>query len=166
MLLPLLAASQGVASAQAMVENALLTGHSATATAPMQGLSKGIAGALGNLEKTLQKSLDSPDFQPAAPVRTARAAAGPGVAAAPGLSASTAISAVMFVPVVHYENPKQIETGIVYDELVRRFGPAALEITTGPLTKTLSYMSREGPLQVDLSDGKVTSIVDMATARR
>lgn len=141
-LMPLLAAVPCVASAQAMVENALGAGRAAVSTAPMQGLSKSIGGVMGNLEKTLNKSLSSPEFQPAAPVRMAQLA----VVAAPA-------------PVVHYDDPKLIETGTVYGELVQRFGPAAVEITTGPAAKTLSYVSREGAYQVEVSDGKVTSIV-------
>jgi hypothetical protein len=145
-LVPLLAASQGVASAQAMVENALLTGRSAASTAPVQG----IGSALGNLEKTLQKSLGSADSRPAPPVVIVSAAAVVAPAA----------------PAVRYQDPKSIETGTVYDELIRRFGPAALEITTGPLTKTLSYVSRTGAFQVEMREDKVISIVDVAALRR
>jgi len=144
-ILPLLAVSQGAASAQAMVENTLLTGKAVTSTAPMQGL----AGAIGNLEKTLQKSLNTVDLRPAAPPARGR-----------GAQVARAAAPVVTPPVVHYESPMLIETGTNYDELVRRFGPASLEITTGPLTKSLCYLGREGAVQVELRDGKVTSIVD------
>ena len=44
-----------------------------------------------------------------------------------------------------------------YAELVRRFGPPVMEFTNGPSSKTLSYLSKDGAVQVTCSDGKVTS---------
>ena len=54
-----------------------------------------------------------------------------------------------------------IAPGTAYDELLRRFGPGALEITTGLNTKTVSYMNREAILEVQLVDGKVSQIQDI-----
>lgn len=138
---------QGIASAQAMVENALGAGRAAVSSGPMQGLGKSFSGAFGNLEKTLKKSLNSTDFQPTAPVQTAR-------------------TTITLRPAVHYEDAQQIETGTQYDELLRRFGPASLEITTSPVAKTLSYMSHSGPIQVEVRDGKVSSIAEASSLRR
>jgi hypothetical protein len=133
---------QGVASAQAMVENALGAGRAATSTAPMSGLGKSVGGIAGGLEKTLKKGVSAPEVRPMGPVVTARMAPTP-----------------VAVPAVHYDDPRKIESGIPYDELLRRFGPATLEITTSPLTKTLSYVHREGAIQVEMREGKVTSMV-------
>jgi hypothetical protein len=133
---------QGVASAQAMVENALGAGRAATSTAPMSGLGKSVGGIAGGLEKTLKKGTSSPAAHPMGPLVTARVA-------------PTAV----VVPEVHYDDPRTIESGIPYDELLRKFGPATLEITTSPLTKTLSYVHREGAIQVEMREGKVTSMV-------
>lgn len=153
MFLPLLALCPYAASAQAMVENALGAGRAATSAAPM----KGIGGTLNNLEKSLNKTLGvaetpaetrtAPATRKSAPATTVRTAA---------LTAPVAI----FVP-VHYEDPKLIAPGTAYDELLRRFGPGALEITTGLNTKTVSYMNREAILEVQLVDGKVSQIQDI-----
>lgn len=148
-LLPIMATTASVASAQAMVENALGAGRAATSAAPMRGLGSSIGGAIGGLEKTLKKSLDSTDLRPAAPARTV-----------------TALVITPVTPARTYENPNQIETGTAYDELVKRFGPASLEITTGPLTKTLSYVNREGAVQVELRDGRVTGAAVASALRR
>ena len=138
-ILSLLVAGQGIASAQAMVENALGAGRAATTAAPM----KGIGGALNNLEKTLNKSLNSSEPAPAtSTVETVRVT-----------------PPVVTMAVIHYDEPKLIETGMVYPDLLKRFGPATLAITTGLTTKTLSYLSREGTFQVELIDEKVTSII-------
>ncbi len=115
-ILSLLVASQGIASAQAMVENALGAGRAATSTAPM----KGIGGALNNLEKTLNKSLNGTESAPAAPATHT----------ASTIETVHVTPAVVTSPVLHYEEPKQIETGMLYPDLLKRFGPAALEITT------------------------------------
>jgi hypothetical protein len=56
-----------------------------------------------------------------------------------------------------YEDPRHIETGIGYEELVRRFGPPSMEVTTRPDRRTLSYAAREGAVTVDLEDEKVVS---------
>ena len=131
---------QGVASAQAMVENALGAGRAATSTAPMSGLGKSVSGIAGGLEKTLNKGVTITETRSSGPVKTALVVPPPPPA-----------------PEVHYDDPHQIESGILYDELVRRFGPATLEITTSPLTKTLSYVNRTGAIQVEVREGKVIS---------
>ncbi len=136
-----------------MVENALGAGRAATSAAPM----KGIGGTLNNLEKTLNKTLGvagtAPATLPAPATRTA----------APSQSVRTATLTVpvAIAPAVHYEDPKLIAPGTAYDELLRRFGPGAMEITTGLNTKTLSYVNREATLQVDVLDGKVSVIQDI-----
>lgn len=147
-LLALAISAQGTASAQAMVENAMGAGRAATMTAP----AKGIGGALNNLEKTLNKTVGATEEStpPASPKPAARTAASAPAAAAPAPA-----------PVVHYEDAAQIETGLVYSVVVKRYGPPALEITTGTNTKTLSYRSRASILQIELLDGKVTSVFDV-----
>jgi hypothetical protein len=127
-----------------MVENALGAGRAATSTAPM----KGIGGALNNLEKTLNKSLNGTESAPAAPATHT----------ASTIETVHVTPAVVTSPVLHYDEPKQIETGMLYPDLLKRFGPATLSITTGMTTRILSYMSREGTFQVDLVDDKVTAI--------
>jgi hypothetical protein len=56
-----------------------------------------------------------------------------------------------------YEDPRHIEAGIGYEELIHRFGPPSMEVTTRPGRRTLSYAAREGAVTVDLEDEKVVS---------
>jgi hypothetical protein len=44
-----------------------------------------------------------------------------------------------------------------YQELIRRFGPPALQISDGGSGATLTYLSKGGPIQVEFADGKVAS---------
>ena len=147
-LLPLVAACPHLASAQAMVENALGAGRAATSAAPM----KGIGGALNNLEKTLNKNLNGPAVS--APPRTSTTPVN-------SLEGAKLATLTVAPPAVHYDDPNLIKTGVAYGDLVRQFGPATLEITTGPITKTLSYVSRGAVFQVDLIEGKVSQIEDV-----
>ena len=148
-LLGVLAAGQGIASAQAMVENAMGAARAATTAAP----AKGIAGALNNMEKTLNKSLNgtsesAPAARPKAAGRSAAVATvAPPVAPPP--------------PAVHYEDPEKIGNGMAYGDVVKRFGPAELEIITGMNTKSLSYRGHAAVFQIEVVDGKVASISDL-----
>jgi hypothetical protein len=56
-----------------------------------------------------------------------------------------------------YEDAALIEKGIGYEELLRRFGSPALKIS-GMSTLTMSYLTKSGPVQVELEDGKVVSV--------
>ncbi len=105
---------------------------------------KGIGGTLNNLEKTLNKTLAGTETAPSTSVRSA-----------------TLTAPVASAPAVHYEDPKLIVPGTAYGELLRRFGPATMEITTSLNTRTLSYINREATLQVDVLDGKVSVIQDL-----
>ena len=42
--------------------------------------------------------------------------------------------------------------------MIRRFGPASFEVSTGPSTKTLAYPSNNGGIDVELVDGRVTKV--------
>ena len=48
-------------------------------------------------------------------------------------------------------------TEAAYEELVRRFGPPSMEVTTRPGRRTLSYAAREGTVAVDVENDKVVS---------
>ena len=47
---------------------------------------------------------------------------------------------------------------MAYEELLRRFGPPALEFTLGPNRRTMSYVGKDGAVQVEFQSGKVTSL--------
>jgi hypothetical protein len=62
-----------------------------------------------------------------------------------------------------YEDPRHIEAGIGYEELVRRFGPPSMEVTTRPGGRTLSYATRVGTVAVDVESEKVVSVATRET---
>ena len=128
----------GAASAQSTVEYGGLAGGSATGAAQHQKTGKEIGGVWNSLSKTLQGS--SAPAAKRAPARAKKAA-----------------PAVTPAPTVH-EDPSAIPTGIAYDDVVRRFGTPSFEVTTGPHTKTLSYQSKDGGVDVDLQDGAVLKV--------
>lgn len=63
----------------------------------------------------------------------------------------------MPAPVASWEDPGGIEPGLSYEDLVRRFGPSAMSITSGT-EKLLTYRGKDGMFQVKVQDGKVASI--------
>ena len=160
--LGLLAAGGSALRAQAMVENAMGTGRAATMTAP----AKGLGGALNNLEKTLQQTLNGTEPAPATPAATPAAPAprpAPSRARRAARAAAPPVPAPV-VPAVHYEDAQGIEAGMAYADVVRRFGPAELEITTGLNRKIMAYRAGGAALQIELVDGTVAS-VDGPTAK-
>ena len=63
-----------------------------------------------------------------------------------------------------YEDPRLIQAGIEYDEMVRRFGPPSMVVTTAPGVTTLWYSSHDATSQVEVKDCKVTSAPAGASA--
>ena len=57
----------------------------------------------------------------------------------------------------NYEDPTGIALGMSYEELARRFGPPSFGITTGS-TKTLTYLGKNGGVDLELQDGKVVKV--------
>ena len=116
-----------------------LAGGSATGAAQHQKTGKEIGGVWNSLSKTLQGS-------PAPPAKRTPASAKK--APAPAIPQAATV----------HEDPSVIPVGIAYEDVVRRFGTPSFEITTSPLTKTLSYQSKDGGVDVDLQDGKVINV--------
>ena len=56
-----------------------------------------------------------------------------------------------------YEDPRLIQPGLEYDELVARFGPPAMEMTTEPGHRSLMYAGIYGTSFVEVQDGKVAA---------
>jgi hypothetical protein len=56
-----------------------------------------------------------------------------------------------------WEDPSGIETGLSYDELLRRFGRPSLAITS-ETGRTLTYSGKGGAYHVELEDEKVASV--------
>jgi hypothetical protein len=130
----------GIAYGQASVEAGLGAARAVTTTAPAKGLGKSMSGLAGSLDRALK----------AGPPKAESTASSSPSANAPAASTAPA-------PVASWEDPGGIEPGLSYEDLVRRFGPSAMSITSGA-EKSLTYPGKDGMFQVKVQDGKVASI--------
>jgi hypothetical protein len=149
----LLTALPGILSAQAAVEAALGAGRAATSTAgTSKKVGQGIGGAFEKLSKTVEDSTSGKSVsQPktTAPSRTSTSAT--------ARRTSTPVLPEI-KPDASYEHPSGIETGILYKDLLQRFGPPALQFTSGDQL-TLCYVSRDGvTIDVAVRNGKVAEV--------
>jgi hypothetical protein len=124
------------------VEYGGAAGASANGAAHQQKTGKAMGGVWNSLNKTLQGSDASPKAQ-----TTPR----------PAATRSKKTTAPAAPPVV-YESLSGIQPGIVYAELIRRFGPPAFEVTTSPHTKALTYTGKDGSIDVDMQDDAVIKV--------
>jgi len=147
----LLFAVPGMLAAQAMVENAMGVGRAATSTAPAQNAGKAIGEAFGSLSRTL-------DPAEAKAGGATPAAARPAARSAKSTPARPQKAAVEPEPEVTFEDPSGIQEGMEYAEIVRRFGPPSLKLTSGPGEETLSYARNNRNVGVTMHDGKVSSV--------
>jgi hypothetical protein len=125
---------------QAAVEAGLGASRAVTSTAPAAGLGKSIGGAFGALDKTLKS--DQAD-KPGTEVVVVR---------------SSSSAALPKTPAKTYEDIRKAEPGLEYAALVERFGPAALEVAGEGGIRKLSYPGKDGSTQVEVKDGKVSSV--------
>jgi len=132
-------AMAGMAYGQAAVEAGLGASRAATSTAPARGIGKSMSGIAGGLDKALKPAQKDAEAAPAA------------------VSATSIGSAARPAEKKEYEDAGGIEAGLGYDELVRRFGPASMAMTSGA-EKALSYPGKAGMYQVTVLDGKVKSV--------
>jgi hypothetical protein len=129
------------AAAQATTEYGSMAGKSATAGKRANSISHHIGGIWGSLDKTITGSQQHAPSQ-----RTAQHARRQSRRRAHTASAM-------------HEDPSRIAPGIAYQDLIRRFGPATFAVTSGPRTSTLVYPGKNGDINVELLDGKVTRVV-------
>jgi hypothetical protein len=149
----LMAGFSAAARAQAVTEYGSMASKSATVAKRANNISNSIGGVWGSLDRTI-KSQDrgSSEGTPAGrtaqrtPVRSKRRS-GPGTRSA---------------AIIH-EDPSHIQPGLGYEEVIRRFGPASFEVSTGPGTKTLAYPGKNGGIDVELLDGKVIHVAAAKT---
>src|SRR5215472_5887767 len=160
------------ATGQAVTEYGLGAGRAATTTAPTGSLTKGIGGAFDGLTKVAGADGKPTPFGPAsqspAPRRTAatkakvhahsRQSTNPSPTETGTVGETETTLPPPPPPPVH-EDPKLIQAGMGYEEIVSRFGPPSMSITTGPGKSTLWYSNREGNRQVEVSDGKAVSVM-------
>lgn len=147
----LLFALPGMLTAQAMVETAIGVSRAATSTAPAQNAGKAIGAAFGSLSRTLD-----PSETKAGAAKPA--AAKPAAPSAKSASARPQKATAEPEPQVTFEDPSGIQKGMEYAEIVRRFGPPSLKLTTGPGEETLCYAKGNASVDVTMHDGKVASV--------
>lgn len=151
---PLLFGLEGVLAGQAAVEYGLGAGRAGAATAPAKGLGNAIGGVMGSLDKTLKAGQEGSTattttttvVTPTASRVTGPAATGSTERKEPATVAPT------------YEDPTTIQAGIARDELVRRFGPPAFEVTGASSKRMLTYSGKTGVVQLEMQDDKVTLV--------
>jgi hypothetical protein len=158
------------ASGQAAAEYGLGAGRAATTTAPARNLSKGINGALNKAAaaagatEARSTEASTKEASPATTRRTAHKTAGRTPAKHSAQSGDTATATAKATPPPEpappapvYEDARQIQPGIGYDELIRRFGPPTVSITTGPGKSTLLYSGEGSSYRVEIEGGKVVA---------
>jgi hypothetical protein len=152
----------GPAAGQAMVEYGVAGAAAANSAGALKGLSNTVNGVFGNLDKVMKEGqapeAPAPIMSPSGPATTSRPSSRSNrQRSARPSSGSVAPVAAPAPPPPNYEDPRQIQAGMGYDEVVRRFGPPSLQFTSGWSSKTVTYLSKTGPVQVEVEDGKVTS---------
>jgi hypothetical protein len=146
-----------LAAAQATVEYGLGAGRAATTAAPARAAGSAIGGAFGNLTRTLQNSGDAKpavEHVTAAPSPAApKAAASQDPAQPPSANGTAAMP-----PVANWEDPSGIRETMEYAEILQRFGPPTLKLTTGPGEEALNYVRKDVAVDVTLRDGKAITV--------
>jgi hypothetical protein len=135
---------------QAIAEYGLGAGRAATTTAPARDLGKQIGGVLDSLNKASKAGEGQ-----AAPAVKPSTASKRSTTAAPAKTKTASNAASPAAPV--YEDPRHIQSGLGYEELVRRFGPPSMVVTAGPGRRTLSYSGRGSRVEVELENETVIS---------
>jgi hypothetical protein len=136
------AAVPGVVRAQAVVEAGLAAGGAATTAAPAaRGIGKSIAGALGGLENTLNSAKGEVESRPSTPSRSGKV-----------------VDRKPPAPATIYEEPSRIRAGLAYADLIRRFGPPTVEMSSGSGGRSLDYTGKGTSVHLELADGKVSTV--------
>ena len=140
----MVAAAPELLPAQAFVEYGLATAGSGVAGAPGQRANRAISGVFSSLTKTLDAAKEGaaavpPPAQPSGP-------------------ATASVAPKRAAPAVTYEDPAGIREGMEQAELLRRFGPPAMQITTGAGQESLTYAARDRSVEVEIRNGKVASV--------
>ncbi len=136
----------GAVHAQAVVENALGVGRAATGTGAMSGVSKGLAGVFGTLDKAANSGSQSNSTTTTTTPRKSSAKEEPAG------------------PAVVYEDPKNITVGMAYDEMRKRFGPPSMEIAGEEGHTSITYSVKGAPaIEIEVVNGKVASIPSAKT---
>jgi len=158
----LLIALPAAMAAQAMVENAMGVSRAATSTAPAKKAGEAVGAALGGLGRALESAdpgTASTNATPAKATPAKATLAKPTPAKpTPARPATAQSAAETRKDEATFEDPSGIQKGMEYAEMVRRFGPPSLTLTTGPGEETLSYAKKNATVGVTLRNGKVASV--------
>ena len=146
----LLAACGGPAKAQAVTEYDSEISRSATTGSKANHISNEIGGVWRSLDKTLKAtSEEHVGFQETSSARTTQRAHSRSISRRASRSSATAGS---------HEDPSGIQPGISFAELLRRFGRPDFEVTDSTGTTTLSYLRKDGTIDLELQDGNVIKV--------
>jgi len=139
-------------SGQAMVEYGLGLAASGTAGAPGQTAGRSIAGIMSNLTQTLNSANHAP------------AAAAAAVAAVPAKPAAVATEPPK--PAVTYADPSGITAGMDRAEMIKRFGPSAMQILSSGGRESFTYEFKDRTVDVEVLNGKVASARTKSKAKQ
>jgi hypothetical protein len=146
----LLAACGGPARAQAVTEYDSEISRSATTGSKANHISSEIGGVWRSLDKTLKPSSDEHvGSQETSSGRTTQHAHSRSISRRASRSSATAGA---------HEDPIGIQPGISFAELLRRFGRPDFEVTDSTGTTTLSYLRKDGTIDLELQDGNVIKV--------
>ncbi len=143
----LVAAFSGAARAQAVTEYGGVSRQSATTTGRTIGPGKEIRGVWAGLDKTIKGSADISGIPPA-----------PASATTQKPVVRTRKASARRARMAAYEDPTRIQQGMSYQEVVRRFGPPSYQVATGPGAMTVSYLRKDGNVDLELRDAKVIKV--------
>jgi hypothetical protein len=145
----------GILSGQVILEAPLGASRAITTTkAPAARANKAIRGVVGSLDKVVKTPQEVADSaSPDASRETGTAPVEQVIVWTPAPTPA--------VPAKIYEDPKGIRAGMASEELIRRFGPPALEVMGASSGRTLTYSGKSGTIQLELRDEKVASLGPM-----
>jgi YD repeat-containing protein len=146
-----LAAFPAAAWSQAVVEYGLGVAASGTAGAGARAASRGIAGALSNLTKSLNESGDRAQ----APQSNTSVTIAPAKLDTPPAKSATV-----------YEDPAGIKAGMEQAELLKRFGEPVMKVTAGANGESLTYTAKDRIVEVEMRGGKVWTVQTKSQPRQ
>jgi len=150
----LLLLAPALACAQAMVEYAAGAAAASNASAGAKAVGKSVAGALEKLNKNLDDGASSSKTETLSTPSRSKA---PARKSSTGAAAKSQPDAPAPPPPT-YEDPSGIQQGMAYDDVVKRFGPPAIALTTAPGEQSLTYAKKGASFDVKVINGKVTAV--------
>ena len=140
----------GTLTGQVMVEGALAGGISAASSSSARRIGKPVGDIVRSLDRVVK-----PVAAKAPAQSTVSSTEMPEVI-------EEAPRAKLAEPVRTYEDPVGIQVGMASDELLRRFGPAQLDMMGPDMGRVLSYRANSGVYQLEVRNNKVNRISIMS----